>query len=995
MSHTRPLLVAPDHLPEPGDVARAEAGRADWRERAQQATDPAVARFAAELDADPGGHALLEAIFGNSPFLTQCVLTRPADLHALVTRGPEPVLTESRERAAAAADSAGQQEAMRVLRRERRLTALGVALADMVGLWDLDAVTGALSTFADTAIQAALGYLVNHHAARGDLGLVAGDDPAHCGLSVLAMGKLGARELNYSSDIDLIVVYDPERVPYTGKRDVHQFCIKLTRELVRMLEERTAEGFVARADLRLRPDPSALPVAIPIGTAETYYESLGQNWERAAMIKARPCAGDPRVGRELSQLLRPFVWRTHLDFWAIRDVHSIKRQISAQRGGSTVAVEGHDIKVGRGGIREIEFYAQTQQLIWGGRQRTLRQARTVDALDALAHAGLIGRDDADTLIAAYRHLRRLEHRLQMVDDQQTQRLPETVEGVAQIAAFMGYADADAFRRDLLTDLRTVEDRYAALFEEEPPLAGPGSLVFTGGEPDPETLATLARLGFRDGERVFNVVGGWHRGRYRATRSQRARELLTELVPTLLEALGRTADPDGALAKFDEFLSGLPAGVQLFSMLYANPRLLDLLARIMGAAPNLAEQLSHRPGMLEAVLSPGFFDPLPGREALDADLRARLADARDFQDALDIVRRWANDRKFQVGVHLLQGLADVDTGGRALTAVAESALAALWPWVHAEFEQQHGGLPGPGMAVIAMGKLGGREMTVSSDLDLVFVAETTAERDDTSEGGTRPLEPGRYFARLAQRVINAVTAPTAEGRLYEVDMRLRPHGDSGELVVSPDAFARYQHADAWTWEHMALTRARPILGDGELCARLETTIREVLTQPREPAALMAEVVRMRRRIEREFPAKSDWDVKYRRGGLVDLDFLAQALQLRHAPEHPEVLATATQDAFAALADAGVLARERADTLVAATGLMRHVQGMLRLMAGSGFVASTADAGLMARLAESCGEDGGEALRARLNDTATGVHAIFDELVETPAAPALADEAESTA
>ncbi|SDF41812.1 glutamate-ammonia-ligase adenylyltransferase [Limimonas halophila] len=991
MSHAYPLLSAPDHLPRPGNPERAETARADWREHAARADDPETARFAQELEADPAGRALLDAIFGNSPFLTQCILTRPDDLHALVTRGPEPVLRDSLERAAAAAESADQATAMGVLRRERRLTALGVALADMAGLWDLDAVTGALSTFADTAVQAALGYLVRQYGARGDLDLADGAD--HNGFTVLAMGKLGARELNYSSDIDLIVVYDPERVPYTGKRDVHQFAVKLTRELVRMLEERTAEGFVARADLRLRPDPSAMPVAVPIGTAETYYESLGQNWERAAMIKARPCAGDPRVGRELSQLLRPFVWRTHLDFWAIRDVHSIKRQISAQRGGSTVAVEGHDIKVGRGGIREIEFYAQTQQLIWGGRQRTLRQARTVDALDALARAGLIGRDDADTLIGAYRYLRRLEHRLQMVEDQQTQRLPETPEGIAEIAAFMGHAGAEPFRDELLTCLRTVEDRYAALFEEEPPLAGPGTLVFTGGEPDPETLETLARLGFRDGERVFNVVGGWHRGRYRATRSQRAREILTELVPTLLEALGRTANPDGALAKFDEFLSGLPAGVQLFSMLYANPRLLDLLARIMGAAPNLAEHLSHRPGMLEAVLTPGFFDELPGREELDADLSTRLADARDFQDALDIVRRWANDRKFQVGVHLLQGLVDVDTGGRALTAIAESALAALWPWVHAEFEQQHGTLPGPGMALLAMGKLGGREMTVASDLDLVFVAETTAARDDVSEGGKRPLEPGRYFARLAQRVINAVTAPTAEGRLYDVDMRLRPHGDSGELVSSLDGFVRYQHENAWTWEHMALTRARAVLGDAELCARLDAAIREVLTQPRDPAKLMAEVVTMRRRIEREFPAKSDWDVKYRRGGLVDLEFLAQALQLQHAHAHPGVLAVSTQGAFAAMADAGVLGRERAETLIEAARLMRHVQGMLRLMAGSAFDEANAPAGLMARLAESCGEGDSEALRARLANTAERVHAIFDELVEEPAASVLAADEEA--
>ncbi len=988
MSQTLYLLSTLETLPKPGSGERAANAFAEWEAETARLDDAALAAFARDLAADPKGHALLAAVFANSPFLTRCILADMAAFRDLLMRGPEAVLTELRHGLAEAAGTADGLDACKAaLRRARRVTALGVALADMTGVWDLDRVTAALSDFADAAVDAALAFLLRRAAARGDLELA---EPRHpttdCGITVLALGKLGARELNYSSDIDLIVLYETEQLRYHGRKDVHEFSVRLTRQLVELLEEKTRDGYVARVDLRLRPDPAAMPLAIPVAAAETYYESQGQNWERAAMIKARACAGDLKVGHAFLRALRPFVWRKHLDFWAIQDVHSIKRQIHAHRGGSTVAVAGHNIKLGRGGIREIEFYVQTQQLIWGGRAPGLRSPRTVEALRALAAAGHVSGADAEALAEAYAYLRRLEHRLQMIGDQQTQTLPADARGLAEVAAFLGYDDPELFQSDLLHRLHLVEDRYAALFEEEPTLSGPGNLVFTGGEPDPETLETLGRLGFADGERVFHIVANWHRGRYRATRSRRAREFLTELIPTLLEALGRTGHPDAALAKFDEFLAGLPAGVQLFSMLHANPRLLDLLAAIVGGAPALAEHLSRFPGLLEAVLDPDFYAPLPDRDALEAELRGRLVDARDLQDVLDLVRRWVHDRKFQVGVHMLEATADVDEAGRALSDVAEAALAALHPRVAAEFAGKHGHLPGPGLAVLALGKLGGRELTIASDLDLVFLgesAEGVAESD-----GPKPLEPGRYLTRLAQRFINAVTALTGEGQLYEVDMRLRPSGNAGPLVGSLAGFRRYygDGGEAWTWEHMALTRARPILGDSDFCARIAAEVRAVLTAPRDPDKLLAAVVDMRERIAREHPARSDWQVKYLRGGLIDLEFLAQTLQLRHAHDHPEVLAENTQDAFARLADAGLLDRAEADSLIDATRLMRRVQGLLRLLAGDGFDENRAPEGLKAQLAAACGADDFEALRRRVLATAERVRHIFARHVPTPAGPA---------
>ena len=994
------LLARAAGWPPPGDVAAAADGMAAW-DAAVGRLDPEQAELARTLVAAPGGDACLRAVFGNSPFLSRCILADIAGFCDLLKRGPEAVLAEVRTALPAAAREAADAAAcMKRLRSARRQTALGVALADLGGLWDLEAVTGALSDFADAAIDSALGFLLRRAQGRGDLAL---PDPAAptrgCGLTVLGMGKLGARELNYSSDIDLIVLYDPEVLPYTGRKEPDDFAVRITRELVRLLEERTGDGHVARVDLRLRPDPAAMPVAIPVGTAETYYESLGQNWERAAMIKARACAGDRCVGETFLGNLRPFVWRRHLDFWAIQDVHSIKRQIHAKRGGSTVTVAGHNIKLGRGGIREIEFFVQTQQLIWGGRDSALRTPRTLDALEALAAAGQIAESEARDLAAAYRRLRRLEHRLQMVADQQTQVLPDTQDGLRAFAAFAGYGDGegdrdggggglDRFRNDLLACLRLVEDRYAALFEEAPSLAGPGNLVFTGGEPDPETLATLQRLGFADGARVFQIVGTWHRGRYRATRSRRARELLTEMIPSLLAALGRTAQPEAALAKFDEFLAGLPAGVQLFSMLHANPKLLDLLATVMGAAPALADHLSRRPQLLESVLTPEFLGHLPDRAELDESLAATLADARDYQDVLDLTRRWVHDRRFQAGLHLLTEGGGVDRVGTMLAEVAEAALAALAARVQAELAARHGYLPGPGLAVLAFGKLGGREMTLTSDLDLVLVAE--AEPGTVESDGAKPLDPGRYFTRLAQRLIEALSAKTAEGDLYEVDLRLRPAGASGPLVTSPAAFSRYYRTgEAWTWEYLALTRARPIWGADALCDRLRNEIHALCTAPREAGRLAADVADMRRRIAAEHPPRSAWQVKYLDGGLIDLEFLAQTLQLRHAAEHPEVLTPKTEDAFAELARAGCLASEEARRLNDATRLFRQVQGRLRLMAGDAFDEARAPAELKQQLAKACGASDFEDLRRRVLVSAEAVRHIFAREITVPAQDAAAN------
>ena len=733
--------------------------------------------------------------------------------------------------------------------------------------------------------------------------------------------------------------------------------------------------------LRLRPDPGSTPLAVSVQAALTYYESIGQNWERAALIKARPVAGDIEAGDAFLERLSPFIWRKNLDFAAIRDIHSIKRQINAAKGGAESAVAGHNIKLGRGGIREIEFFVQTQQLIWGGREPSLRHPATIQSLGSLAESGRIADDTAADMTGAYRFLRRVEHRLQMINDEQTHTLPADGEGLGALAVFLGYADEGAFADVLTAHLRRVETHYAELFEDAPALSvpGTGNLVFTGAEADPDTIKTLKRLGFEKPETVDSVVRDWHHGRYRATHSTKARELLTELMPALLEALARTARPDDAFLVFDEFLSRLPVGVQLFSMFYSKPYLLDLLAVIMGATPRLARHLSRRPSVFESVFSPGFFDAPPGADDLSEDLSRLLAGARDTEDVLDISRRWANDRRFQVGVQSLMGRLAPRPAAGALSDIAGVAVQCLLASEEDAFSAVHGRVPGSDMAVLALGKLGSREMTPASDLDLIFVYSG----GDGASIGPKPLPASQYFARLSQRLINALTARTAEGALYKVDMRLRPSGNAGPLATSLDAFVAYQRKSAWSWEHQALTRARTVAGPGDLRRKVEYAVRDVLTRPRDAAKLLADVAGMRARMDAEHHTRSPWRVKHLRGGLVDIEFIAQYLQLKHAHEHADVLAPDTRGALANLADAGFLDAAPARDLIAALDLWQAIQGMLQLsLEDSG---DPIPEGLEPTLAKLGGASDFEDLRELMRATASCVYGHFRDLIEIPAGP----------
>jgi len=963
--------------PRPADPAQAAIELERWTEAATE-LEGRDRGFAEALARDSGGKSLLEAIFGNSPYLTRGLIEDCGFAVDLLRRGPTAVFADLLGTAAQEFGQPTDEPALMAgLRRLKRRASLVIAVADIADLWPVEGVTAALSDVADTALKLAVRHLLRQGAAGGAFKLKHPKDPERdSGFVVLGMGKLGARELNYSSDIDLIVLFDPEAIVSDNPDGLLQIFIRLTRTLVKILDERRPEGYVFRTDLRLRPDPASTPLALSMLAAETYYESLGQNWERAAMIKARPVAGDIAAGEAFLKRLRPFVWRKSLDFSAIQDIHSIKRQINTHRGGATVALAGHNIKLGRGGIREIEFFAQTQQLIWGGRSPELRQIQTCAAIEVLRDAGRVKPEVATTMIGAYRFLRRIEHRLQMIDDQQTHTLPDG-DRLQAFATFLGYDSVDAFGREMLEQLSRVERHYAELFEDEPDLGGPGNLVFTGTEDDPATLDTLSTLGFRDAKMVATTVRGWHHGRYRAMRSVRARELLTELMPVLLEALARTAQPDTAFVRFDGFLSQLPAGVQLFSLFHANPALLQLVAEIMGGAPRLADLLSRQPHLLDSVLATQFLVAPPDALRMAAELDGALRLANDFQDTLDILRRWKNEREFQVGVQMLSGVISPTRAGAVLANIAEVSLAALQPAAEEEFARTHGRVPGGAMSIAAFGKLGGREMTVTSDLDLIFLWDAPAEIEQSE--GPKPLPVSLYYQRLTQRLINAINAPTGEGKLYEVDLRLRPSGSKGPIATNLDGFVKYQHNEAWTWEHQALTRARPITGPAALQTRIRAAIRDVLVKPRDTAKLIRDVADMRTLMAQEHAAKQPWDIKHWRGGLIDIEFLAQYFQLRYAATRPDILTTNTAEAITGVMAAGLMSGEDGKALLDALKLWQTVQGLLRLsLEGDGDVA-TAPEGLKTALASAAGAVDFADLEAKIRARSASALAIFERVI----------------
>ena len=791
----------------------------------------------------------------HSPFLAQG-LERLPELAALLADGEGEAALELAKLAGAGIDDAGV-----ALRREKRALALALAIGDLAGAFPLARVMTELSQFADRALDRAIAAAIT---AR-----VPGAEPA--GFLALALGKHGAGELNYSSDLDPILLYDPALLPRRGRDDPGEAAQRVARSLMEIMSHVTAEGYVFRVDLRLRPASEVSPLAIPLGAALTHYESSALAWERAAFIRARACAGDVPAGEALLAAIRPFVWRRSLDFGAIAEIARLTQQIRANYAGPPRPGPGFDLKKGRGGIREIEFFAQTHQMIHGGRRPELRQRGTRAALDALAAAGLIDPADALLLGTSYDRLRTIEHRLQMVADQQTHRLPLDPAALDNVARLDGLADGSALVAELAAISEAVGARYDALLAQH---SADGSSIPVAAPRGGALTQQLGQLGFADPAALATRIAGWRSGKVRALRSEAARAAFDMVQAPLLAAFAASPEPERALLRWEQLLAGLPSALGLFHLLEARPALIGLVVRILGLAPPLADALARRADLLDPLIDASAFD-LPGSVNELAEYFARCEEGEDYEALLGCVRRRVGEARFALGVQLIEQIRDPLEIAAALSRVAEAALIVLADAARRAFEALHGRVPGGDLVILGLGRLGGGALTHASDLDLVFLF--SGDHGGESDG-QRPLGATLYFNRLAQRVIAALSVPTAEGALYEVDTRLRPSGAQGPLAVTFGSFARYQNESAWTWEHMALTRARTLYGPVPAQTELDAIVAAVLSAPRDGARLRGDVLHMRGEMAQHKPPASATDVKLLRGGLVDLEFLIHFQQL---------------------------------------------------------------------------------------------------------------------
>ncbi|MEM8791245.1 MAG: bifunctional [glutamine synthetase] adenylyltransferase/[glutamine synthetase]-adenylyl-L-tyrosine phosphorylase [Pseudomonadota bacterium] len=914
------------------------------------------ARF--PIDPSPSGDdpfaSLQRGCSAASPYLARLIDREEAWLAEIAEVSPEETIKGLIGSIRALSDTSKDMKSLsRDLHLAKARASLLVALADLGGVWSLVEVTNALSDFADAATDASLKWLLSRELTAGKLpGLGPDALESGAGFIVIAMGKHGARELNYSSDIDLICLFDQSRFAPDDFADAKSRYIRITRDLVKLLSENTEHGYVFRTDLRLRPSPSTTPVCMAVEAAERYYESVGRTWERAAHIKARACAGDIAAGEAYLDRLTPFVWRRYLDFAAIDETADMLRKIRETKGRFVQAeIPGADVKVSPGGIREIEFFAQTRQLIQGGRNPTLRDPTTLGALSALAGSGIIPAETADQLSADYIAHRTLEHRLQMIEDARTHTVPLSKDGRTRVAALMGEADLSKWEEQIGERMGRVHSLAQDFF---------GSRKM---EPEARfeevSAADLEAMGFQRPEDMCRLFARWRTGQIPATRDARSLDMYRRLEGRIRGLLAEGGQPDQAALDFDRFLSGLPSGVQVFALFTSNPHLLDLIVRICSRAPRLAVHLGQNPQVLDSLLDQSFFEPVPGSEALSQELTSALSRERDYERKLDVTRRWARDLQFRAGVQLLFEMSGAEEAAAAFTAIAEASIQALLPHVIAEFAAKHGAPPGRGLAVIAMGKLGSCEMTARSDLDLITVYDSAGA--DLSDG-PKPLPPISYFPRLTQALVAALTAPTAEGRLYEVDMRLRPSGRMGPVAVSLEGFERYQRNDAWVWEHMALTRARVIAGDPSLADEIEAIRTQVLAERAARPEVLAEAKEMRNRISSARTAEEGevWSLKGAPGGLLEIEFLAQTGVLHQGLNQWR----RARPAFADLAGTGWLPAEEAAQLTATHALLQQMQQIERVALDRPLDPGEIGSGLLERLLTLADAENADDLKSRL-------------------------------
>ncbi|WND02274.1 bifunctional [glutamine synthetase] adenylyltransferase/[glutamine synthetase]-adenylyl-L-tyrosine phosphorylase [Temperatibacter marinus] len=870
-------------------------------------------------------YAAIARLAGHSPYLT-AIMKRFPDFTIKLVRSPQ---SNFYSELVAPLESARPPEETKdqlsqILRDLKSQVSLLIAFMDIHDHWTLDEVTWHLTDFAEKSLGIAVSHAFSVSYKKGDLSWEGASQPVsltyaeHSGYFTLAMGKMGGYELNYSSDIDLIIFYDPEKLSYKGRKSLKDCLIKLTQMVVEIMDRRTMYGYVFRTDLRLRPDPGSTPIAMTVDAALTYYQSHALNWERSAMIKARPVAGDLKEGQAFLDQLSSWIWRKSMDYEAMGDIIAMKDQINRHFKQHSLTLNGYDVKVGQGGIREIEFFAQINQLLFGGRHPEFRVRSTLQALESLANQGRVKGSLVSDLTKAYQFLRSVEHRIQMVNDEQTHTIPEETDALSNLVSFMGFSTIDHFEKEILRHTKIVAEIYDSLLPKPQGEKEASNL---------DVLTLLEEAEFENFSAAHDIIKSWELGKYKALQTSRARKILRECTPFLIEEFSKNNHAYSALVRFDKFISKLPAGVQIFSLLQANPSLFRLLARVMSLSSSLADMLAKQTTLWDALLEPDFFAPLPDKETLSSHLNAQLDHCKTYEDILNTVRRWTNEKKFQIAVHILEGLSDIHESGPALTLVADVGIQNLIPRVEQDFEKKYGRFSDGGIGMLALGKYGGKELTFTSDIDVVFLYKVT---DMTSlSSGARSLSPSQYFSRLGQHIITAIEALTPEGRLFEVDTRLRPSGSKGPLVVTLKTFQDYYTDAAWTWEHMALTRARLIYAPKGMKSPLLSTIYGTLSTHRDPEKLRNAVQKMRAMLFKEFGSENIWNIKHSRGGLVDLEFIVQYLVLKNGHQNTEIFIPEIHLALKELLRKELLSEKHYEILNHAHWLQQTLQSIVRL------------------------------------------------------------------
>lgn len=905
----------------------------------------------ARVPADAAFQACTCRVFAASDFVAETCMRRPQLLAELLDCGE--LLADSwprvlGQRVAARIGACGdERELKKVLRRVRQREMLRIAWRDLAGWASLPETLGDLSELADACIEAALSKLTAWQAAETPAPL--GEDGQPAPLLVLAMGKLGAGELNFSSDIDLIFTYpDADSAPKRGALSPEQYFTRLGQALINALSDTDHDGFVFRVDMRLRPYGNAGALACSFEAMEEYYQSQGREWERYAMIKARPLGGDEASRSAITELLRPFVFRRYLDFHAFESLRDLKTQIQreVERKG-----QQDNIKLGPGGIREIEFIAQAFQLVRGGREPRLRQRGVIEVLDTLAELQLLPRAVVADLLAAYAFLRRAENRLQAIHDQQTHHLPDVELDRARLALSMNYADWEQFRAALDRHRQRVEAHFKQVF------AAPA------GQPrdraDPLAELWLKRLSEREAERALEAAGfddvaeakRWieqlRSGTAPRYLGQQGRARFDALVPMVLAEAGRQAEAAEVLGRLVHVLEHIAGRTTYLVLLQENPPVLVQLVKLCAASPWIAQQIARFPLLLDQLLDPRtLYAPLQ-REELESELARRLrdVDSADLEQQMDRLRQFKHAMVLRVAAADLAEAIPLMVVSDRLTAIAEVVVEQVLSIAWTEMVKRYGeprctvaGKQRPvAFVVVGYGKLGGIELGYGSDLDLVFLHDSAGTEQKTV--GAKAVDNTVFLTRLGQRIIHMLETFTAAGVLYEVDMRLRPSGNSGLLVSSLDAFADYQRGEAWTWEHQALVRARVVAGDPDLAARFAKVREQVLAAVREPARLRDEVREMRERMRAELGSRggSGFHLKQDPGGIVDIEFMVQYLALRWCREHPELLRwTDTIRLLETLAGSGLLEAADAEALIEAYQQYRAVGHRLTLAEASSVI-----------------------------------------------------------